>query len=69
MPWAENAVDRWVQNTINQRRKKENEKTEMEVLCAALDQRQADDTRFWETQLSRNKMEIQPMSIDIVAIS
>jgi hypothetical protein len=54
---------------VGQRRKKENEKTEMEVLRAALDQRQADDTRFWETQLSRNKMEIQPMSIDIVAIS
>jgi hypothetical protein len=51
------------------KKKKGNEKTEMEVLRAALDQRQADDSRFWETQLSRNKMEIQPMSIDIVAIS
>jgi hypothetical protein len=36
MPWAEIVVDRWVQNMIHQRRKKENEKKEMEVLRTAL---------------------------------
>ena len=48
------------------KRKKENEKTEMEVLRAALYQRQTDDSRIWKVQLSKVKMELQPMSIDIV---